>query len=394
MLQTLLTIVVGTGCIIAMVSASRLESEKKLSRPPVVRIKNDRRYQRDEQMKIMNIGIYKRNVDLANTPVGRIDIRGIENAIMSDPWVADAEVYIDIDRVMHIEVTQRVPVARLFFRDGTSRYIDSTMHIMPLKENYVYYTSVVTNVPKLGSDSADLALRTRIVKLATTLRQDSFWSAQIAQIAVDSDNGFELVPVLGSHRILFGDTSGTQEKLYNLMAFYLNVLNKIGWDKYEVLDLRFNKQVVASPALPYAGPVDKAVEKMNWITSIEVTEHQKQHADSVRVHASAARHRRDVSLAPRSAAGKAVKPVAKQPAHAATKLAPAKVPAAKKPATKKPAAKAAAKSAAKSVTSAAKKAKAVNTKVPVKTSAGKNDGKQQSKKDKKAKYLYPETKGK
>lgn len=282
-LQVLLTITVAAGCIVAMVSASTIEGERPLKSLPVIHISNDRKYHFIEQKEIMNLAIYNRNIDILHTPVSRLDAHGIEQAIMKEPWVADAQVFIDIDRMMHIYVTQRVPVARIFRKDGTSYYMDSTLHTMPLSDNYTYYTMVVTNAPEMNDDSSGIGLRKQIASLVKTINVDSFWSAQVSQVVIDSAGMFELIPVLGNQRILFGDTSAMKDKFSNLLTFYKNVLNRIGWDKYETLDLRFRNQVVAAPSLPYKGPVDKAIAKMNWITSIEVTEAQKRLEDSLRI---------------------------------------------------------------------------------------------------------------
>lgn len=281
-LQVLLTFVAAAGCIVAMVSASDMEAEKPLKKLPEISIKNDRRYHTLEQKKIMELAIYGRGVDIMHTPVSRLDVRGIEGAIMSDPWVANAEVYIDIDRVMHINVTRRVPVARVFRADGESYYIDSSLHTMPLSPDYTYYATVVTNVPIVADDSAGKALKAQIVALCRRINADSFWSAQVSQIALDSNRCFELMPVVGNQKVVFGDTSRMDEKFANLFTFYKNVLNRIGWDKYETLDVRYKGQVVASPMIAYSGPRDAAIRKMNWITSIEVTEAQKAHEDSIR----------------------------------------------------------------------------------------------------------------
>src|SRR6202007_1988325 len=114
---------------------------------------------------------------------------------------------------------------------------------MPLSRNYVYYTTVVTNVPGINNDSVGWSLRQQIVDLVNTIQADSFWCAQVSQVIVDSNATFELVPVLGDQRIIFGDTSRMKDKFNNLFLFYKNVLNRIGWDKYETLDLRFKGQV-------------------------------------------------------------------------------------------------------------------------------------------------------
>jgi cell division protein FtsQ len=286
-LQVLVTVVMSICCIVAIVSASRIEGAQPLKGLPVVHISNDRRYQFIEQQHIMDLAVYNRNIDIVHLPVAKLDMRGMEKAIMADPWVQNAQVYIDANRIMHMYVTQRVPVARLFGRDGNSCYMDSTLHIMPLSETYTYYTTVVTNVPLTGNDSADIAMKKQIAHVVKTIRADSFWAAQVAHVVIDTLGEFELVPVLGEHRIRIGDTNKLRGKLTNLMVFYKNVLNRIGWDKYEVLDARFKDQVVASPGIRY-DLKDKAAEKMSWVARVREAQAQSRVADSVNAAARAA----------------------------------------------------------------------------------------------------------
>ena len=79
---------------------------------------------------------------------------------------------------------------------------------------------------------------------------------------------FEMYPVLGTHKILFGDTSLAKRKLENLFGFYKNILNKIGWDKYQLLDARFDDQIVASPALAWKMPAKGFISNMDWVKTI------------------------------------------------------------------------------------------------------------------------------
>ena len=280
-IQVLLTLIVSTCCIIAMVSASRIE-DSKMIKSVSINIKNEKKYHFIEQQEIMDIAINNRNVDIEHTPVSKLDVHSIEQVILADPWVANAQVFVDNAQVLNIYVTQRIPVARLFQQNGASYFLDTTLSIMPLSKNYVYYTTVVTNVPELKNDSVSWALRKQIVSLVRTIQADTFWNSQVSQVILDSSNMFELTPVLGEQRIILGDITGAKTKLNNLFLFYKNVLNRIGWDKYEVLDLRFADQVVASPSLPYKGPTDKAVVNMNWINSIMETEARKDSKDSVK----------------------------------------------------------------------------------------------------------------
>jgi cell division protein FtsQ len=280
-LQVILTATVTTCCVTAMVSAARIEGNERLA-SVAVHIRNDKKYHFIEQNEITDLVISNRNIDIEHTPLSKLDIHGMEQVLLADPWVASAEVFVDNERILHIYVTQRVPVARLFPQNSASYYLDSTMSIMPLSKNYVYYTTVVTNVPDLKNDSAGRAMKKQIVTLARALQADSFWNTQVAEVVVDSDATFDLVPVLGNQVIVFGDLSGMKEKFSNLFLFYKNVLNRIGWDKYDKLDVRFSGQVIASPSLPYKGPVDKAVVNMNWINTMVEAGDKADAKDSVR----------------------------------------------------------------------------------------------------------------
>ena len=280
-IQVLFTLVAAVCCIVAMVSASRMDDARMVASVDV-HINNAKKYHFIEEKQILDEAINDRNIDVLHTPAGKLDMQAMEQILKADPWVADAQLYIDNAKVLHIIVTQRLPQARIFAQDGNSYYIDSTLSVMPLSPSFIYYTSVVTNMPVIKNDSAGTAMKKQVLKMVRTIQSDSFWNVQVSQIVVDSGNCFELIPVLGDQRIIFGDTSRIKDKLDNLTAFYKGVLNKIGWDRYETLDVRYKGQVIASPAIPNKGPVDKAIATMNWVTSIVQTEARK---DSLRAAA-------------------------------------------------------------------------------------------------------------
>ena len=279
-LQALFTFVVASACITAIISASKIENKKTIERVQV-HIKSEKLYHFVEEKQILDEAINNRNIDIMNTSLAKLDIQSMEKVLMEDPWVADAQVYVDNNRVLHILITQRVPIARIFDKSGASYYIDNTLSVMPLSDNFKYYTSIVTNAPVIGNDSLGKGLKAQVAALVNHIRADTFWNAQVSQIIIDSDYTFQLMPVLGQQKIIFGDTSRMEEKFNNIRAFYMKVLNKIGWDKYETLDVRFHGQIVASPSLPFKGPVDKAIHEMNWINSIEQTEARKDSIEAV-----------------------------------------------------------------------------------------------------------------
>lgn len=265
-LQTVLTLVLAGVCIVAMVSAANRQDKQKISELNI-HIKNPR-YGFIDTVQVKNMLLTDRHIDINKTGIGRLNLYRMEKEVSTNPYVEDAQVFIDNRKVLNVFVTQRIPVARLFDQAGNSYYLDHTLKAMPLSSRYVHYTTVVTNVPVLKDDSMGIALKAQIVALVKYIDRDTFWGAQISQIIVTDNYEYELVPVLGKQKILLGDTSRLDEKFSNLFAFYKKVMNRVGWDKYTVLDLRYEGQVVASPSLPWKAPVDKAVANMNWVQSI------------------------------------------------------------------------------------------------------------------------------
>jgi cell division protein FtsQ len=112
------------------------------------------------------------------------------------------------------------------------------------------------------------AIRAQAVALMQIIERDTFWNTQIEQVSTTPDLTFELYPVLGTHKILFGDTTDAKIKLENLLGFYKNILNKIGWSHYQTLDVRYKNQIVASPELAWKKPTNGFNSNMDWVKTI------------------------------------------------------------------------------------------------------------------------------
>ncbi len=60
---------------------------------------------------------------------------------------------------------------------------------------------------------------TDLYKFALFLQKDEFWNDQIDQIFVHPDGETELIPRVGSHRIVLGTLDDFETKLQNLKLF-------------------------------------------------------------------------------------------------------------------------------------------------------------------------------
>jgi cell division protein FtsQ len=87
---------------------------------------------------------------------------------------------------------------------------------------------------------------TDLYKFALFLQKHDFWNNQIEQIYVHPDKEVELIPRVGSHRIILGSFEDFKEKMDNLQLFYEQAIPKLGWEKYEVINLKYKNQIVCT----------------------------------------------------------------------------------------------------------------------------------------------------
>ncbi|NCX95014.1 MAG: hypothetical protein EBX41_01145 [Chitinophagia bacterium] len=243
------TLIFSGVCIFAMISAANVERHALLS-DIAVDITYPDNYHSFEKEDITKSVIESKNIVAKKSTINTIDLLSMQRTLLQNAWIQNAVCYIDNQKVLRLSITARKPVARLYAKNGSgSYYIDSAFHVMPLTEA-PQNVHVVTNVPVIGNDSLGIVLKSRILKVVNTINEDTFWNAQTKQIYFDDQYTFQLSPLAGSQKILLGDTSRLKIKLRNVFYFYLNVIDKVGWDKYQTIDARYKGQIVASPALP------------------------------------------------------------------------------------------------------------------------------------------------
>jgi len=183
---------------------------------------------------------------LIQKPVDLINLQDLERVLENNPWIRNAELYFDSRDALHLQVQEREPIARIFTNTGTTFYMDSSGHRMPLLENESIRLPVITGMTgarKLRhSDSVQIDGARHV---AWFIYNNKFWNAQIGQIDITPDQTFELIPVIGDHIIRIGDAENIDKKLARVYVFYQQVMTKTGFNKYAALDARFDKQIVA-----------------------------------------------------------------------------------------------------------------------------------------------------
>ncbi len=197
---------------------------------------------------------------LTGKPVVGINLNQLENRIRKNEWVSRADLYFDKDRVLQIHITEKTPIGRVFTSGGHSYFLDSNGSYLPLPPSKpAVRLPVFTGMPDMISikSQADSIFIQGVKGITAILMQDSFWNAQVSQVAVTPDRQFELIPLIGDHIVLLGDGTELERKFRQLEIFYRNVLHKTGVNYYGLIDVRFNKQVVAVSRDSISTSVDK-----------------------------------------------------------------------------------------------------------------------------------------
>ncbi len=196
-----------------------------------------------------------------NIPLKNIDVNFLERILYTNPWVYRADVSLTINGRVDIVIEQREPVLRIINRYGESYFIDSHGRLMPWSPDFTPRTLIATgNIPESytewnATNVAELinndTLKTRTLlddfyAMARFILADEFWSAHVEQIYLNNHGEMELVPKVGDHKIIFGNSGEMEEKFWKLKTFYTEGLNYTGWDRYDTLNLQFNNQVVCT----------------------------------------------------------------------------------------------------------------------------------------------------
>ena len=177
-------------------------------------------------------------------PIGKeiesIQSKQLEQELSKHPLIDQVECYKTPSGKLCVEVSQRIPILRVFSNKGENYYIDNKGNIMPTDIKCAAHLVVVT-----GNVEKSFAMRD-LYKFALFLQQNPFWDAQIEQVHVLPNKKIELVPRVGDHIVYLGKLDNYEQKLKRLKTFYTKALNEVGWNKYSRISVEFSNQVICT----------------------------------------------------------------------------------------------------------------------------------------------------
>ena len=182
--------------------------------------------------------ILKNHPDIIGKQATKINKEHLEHVINKIPSVKNTEVFTSLKGCLHLEIEQRKPVVRLL--KGKGFYIDEEGKRMPLSSSYTSRVLVVSGHIK------DKTIESDLMPLVNFITKDEFWSSQINQIYVDSNNEYILIPRVGGQKIEMGEIDNFERKFDKLYALYKDGFSTVGWNKYKKINLKYENQIVCT----------------------------------------------------------------------------------------------------------------------------------------------------
>ncbi len=187
-------------------------------------------------------------VDIQNIPLRKLDIADIEARLNSDNRIHNAEVYIDAQQNLRVDVVQRRPILRVKDKRGQDFYLDQEGNYVNKSQYRAVRVPIVTGYLEEyepgWKKKADNRIKTAY-QIGQIIYQDEFLSALIEQIHFERDGRIVFTPKIGDEKIVMRYTEEAEKKLtYNLKQYYKRMAEENSWGEYDELDISYKNQVI------------------------------------------------------------------------------------------------------------------------------------------------------
>ncbi len=259
--KNIVLILLFSAVLLGLIISLSKQSAQKSCTEVLIHIDSNYHYSFLSKDSLLN-DIEKEGIELIGNNIEDIDLDLLEKTIEKNIYVRNADVYTNLKGELRIDILQRRPMLRVINSLGETYFLDEYGRIMPLKSSHatrvIIANGKITETKKdIEKLNCDLDLLEDSVKqknqhyalfhIVRQIEKDSLFNAQITQIYINQDGAFELVPLLGDHIILIDNPLENLElKLENLRLFYTEGLNNVGWNRYDIINISYDNQVVCT----------------------------------------------------------------------------------------------------------------------------------------------------
>ena len=174
---------------------------------------------------------------VAEQPKEIIDLNELESALNSNPMIKKAEVFMSVNGELSAEIEQKRPIARV--NTNASYYIDDEGSFMPLSSNYS------ARVPLVTGNVKENELET-VFQFAKAVDEDEFLKKHVIAIRQNDDKTIDFKLRKSDFIVHLGTLNKLEKKINNFKAFYQKALKDKILGRYNVVNLKFDKQVICT----------------------------------------------------------------------------------------------------------------------------------------------------
>ncbi|MGW9685460.1 cell division protein FtsQ/DivIB [Flagellimonas sp. 2504JD1-5] len=183
------------------------------------------------KMLIQNYG------SLKNRTKEQLALNTIEEVILSNDMVKQAQVYLTVNGELISKIVQRKPIGRI---EGVSKfYLDDLGERMPLSKNHSARVPIITG--QITGKTLEDAYT-----ILNYINEDDFLRKNVIGIHIEEEGKYQLKFRLENFVVNLGGVENLNEKFKNFMAFYAKATKDNSLEKYAVVSLEFDNQVVCT----------------------------------------------------------------------------------------------------------------------------------------------------
>lgn len=199
--------------------------------------------------------------------IGDIDIPALEKKISRLPSIDSANVYLNLNGRLNVDIVQRVPVFRLN-KNGNDFYVDRKGNEFPVSRIYSHPCMLVTgNVKK--EEYIPLA------ELIDKINQDPFSKKYFIGISkVKKD--YNLLTSEGNFKVEIGNLENIEFKVKGFKTFAEKFLVFQDQNKYNKVSVKYDNQIVTTLNPQYEGNDSILTVRKKQLTKIPELAERKQ----------------------------------------------------------------------------------------------------------------------
>ncbi|WP_294220353.1 cell division protein FtsQ [uncultured Chryseobacterium sp.] len=186
--------------------------------------------------------------------VGDLDIPALEKKINNLPAVDSANVYLNLNGKLNLDIKQRVPVFRLN-KEGRDFYVDEKGIEFPISKTYSHPCMLVTG--NVNKDEYQ-----KLAELVEKIDKDDFSRKYFIGISKDRNGNYNLLTSESNYKVEIGDLDNIDFKVKGFKTFVEKYLVYQDPEKYSRVSVKYQNQIVTT-LNPYFKENDSVLQAGN-----------------------------------------------------------------------------------------------------------------------------------